>query len=335
LEGLINTANSRITTFTSNIETAKQQIETLRSQTVNTTEAVEKINLVLSNCGFEGFEIVEKDSQNNISRYFLKRPNTTDNQFIFNSLSEGEKNFISFLYFYQLCLGTDDIAANSTKKKIIVIDDPVSSLDSQSLFIVSTLIHSLIERKSNTNPEKKQFKNEQISQVFILTHNIYFYKEVSFERRPMCTDFWHYKISKMNNSTSISGSYNKTVKDDYSLMWNTLKDIKSNMPTDSSLNIMISNVMRRIIESYVNFIGYGTDSWSSLQDGDLSDPSFYIKSAFISTINDESHKVHAMDSTYYQKIIHEQPQILYSVFGSIFKTIGKTHYELQMDEVLN
>jgi len=335
LEGLITTANSRITGFESNIETAKQLIETLRSQTVNTTEAVEKINIVLSNCGFEGFEIVEKDSQNNISRYFLKRPNTTANEFIFNSLSEGEKNFISFLYFYQLCLGTDDIAANSSKKKIIVIDDPVSSLDSQSLFIVSTLIHSLIQRKSNTNTERKQFKNEQISQVFILTHNIYFYKEVSFERRPMCTNFWHYKISKVNNSTSVSGSYNKTVKDDYSLMWNTLKEIKSNMPTDSSLNIMISNVMRRIIESYVNFIGYGNDSWSSLQVEDLSDPSFYIKSAFISTINDESHKVHAMDSTYYQKIIHEQPQILFNVFGSIFKTIGKTHYELQMDEVLN
>jgi len=335
LDRLITIADQRIENFENLIQSSKQTIEALRGQTINTRDAVDKINTILKNCGFEGFEIEEKERRNNISRYFLKRPNSTENRFIFNTLSEGEKNFISFLYFYQLCLGTDDITSNSAKKRIIVIDDPVSSLDSQSLFIVSTLIHNLIQRKSNNNrSDKKKFKNEQISQVFILTHNIYFYKEVSFNRRQICTDYWHYKITKCDNSTSIVGDYNNTIKDDYSLMWSNLKELKTNLPTDSSSNIMISNIMRRVIESYVNFIGYGSDSWSSLNEDDLNDSNFYVKNAFISTINDESHKVHVMDSTYYQKIIHEQPQILFDVFGSIFKTIGKTHYELQMDEEL-
>ena len=103
---------------------------------------------------------------------------------------------------------------------------------------------------------------------------------------------------------------------------------------NSFLNIMISNSMRRIIESYVNFIGYGKDSWAALLNEDQSDPSYYLKCAFISTINDESHKATALDSAYYQKIINEQPQVLFTVFASIFMSIGKEHYEMMMDEQL-
>ena len=252
---------------------------------------------------------------------------------IFKSLSEGEKNFISFLYFFQLCIGTDDIQNNGIKKKIIVIDDPVSSLDSQALFVVSTLIHNLILRKGdNPKADKKFLKNDNISQVFILTHNLYFYKEVSFDKRPICTDYWHLRIIKINNMTSIKGEFNKTIYDDYSLLWNTIKELKANIPANSSLNIVIANSMRRVIESYVNFIGYGKDSWASLFNDNQNEPSYYIKCAFISTINDESHKITALDSVYFQKIINEQPQILFDVFIEIFKSIGKEHYELMMDE---
>jgi len=332
---LIILSNELKNRFENYISTAKQNIETLRSQTVNTKDAIDNINLILKSAGFEGFEIAEKDKVNNISRYYLKRLSRTSTDPIFASLSEGEKNFISFLYFYELCLGTDDLQSNGSKKKIIAIDDPVSSLDSQSLFIVSTLIHTLIQRKSDNNrPDRMLFKNNNIAQVFILTHNLYFYKEVSFDKRPICTDYWHYKISKLNNQTIITGDYNKSVFDDYSLMWQTIKSIKSNLPQNTSLNIMISNSMRRIIESYVNFIGYGKDSWAALLSGGHSDPSYYIKCAFISTINDESHKIAALDSAYYQKIINEQPQVLFNVFASIFKSIGKEHYEMMMDELL-
>jgi len=326
-------ANSLITKYNADIISSKQTIETLRNQTVNTREAVENINIILRNSGFAGFEIAEKETVNNIAQYYLKRQNSTVGNPIFKSLSEGEKNFISFLYFYQLCVGTDNIQNNGSKKKIIVIDDPVSSLDSQALFVVSTLIQNLILRKGETpKTEKKLLRNDNISQVFVFTHNLYFYKEVTFDKRPICTDYWHYMIVKINNITTIKGEYNKTVNDDYSLLWNTIKEIKSNLPTNSHLNIVIANSMRRIIESYVNFIGYGKDSWSALFRDNQEDPTYYIKCAFISTINDESHKITALDSIYYHKITNEQPQILFDVFREIFNCIGKEHYELMMNE---
>lgn len=90
--------------------------------------------------------------------------------------------------------------------------------------------------------------------------------------------------------------------------------------------------MRTVIESYVNFTGYGKDSWASLFNDNLNEPFYYIKCAFISAINGESHKIIALDSIYYQKIINEQPQILFDIFSRNIKAIGKKHYELMMDE---
>jgi wobble nucleotide-excising tRNase len=115
-------------------------------------------------------------------------------------------------------------------------------------------------------------------------------------------------------------------------MWKTLQVINQNMPADKFQNITISNLMRRIIDSYVSFIGLGRDSWSAVFNESPEDPVYYLKCAFISTINDESHRVSPHDSVYYHRIINEQPQILLDVFKEIFKTIGKEHYEMMMDE---
>lgn len=315
--------------YSHRISESNRQIEILRAQTINTVEAVENINGILKASGFEGFEIKEKEKVNNISRYYLRRNNSSSEKSVFKSLSEGEKNFISFLYFYQLCLGVDDIKLNGTKKKIIIIDDPVSSLDSQTLFIVSTLIHQLIKQKGNTTrPDRTAFKNDGIEQVFIFTHNLYFYKEVSFEKRPICTNYWHYRITKTNNQTRIIGGRDKTIYDDYSMLWNIIKDTKQG-GADKSQNIIIANVMRRIIDSYVNFMGLGTDAWGALIEN-AEDPNYYVKCAFISTINDDSHKVTPFDSVYYQKIANEEPNVLFESFEEIFLSIGAEHYNKMM-----
>lgn len=52
----------------------------------------------------------------------------------------------------------------------------------------------------------------------------------------------------------------------------------------------------------------------------------------MASINDESHKVTALDGVYYQKISAEQPQLLFDVFKEIFSNIGGEHYEMMMDE---
>ena len=195
----------------------RQQSDELRKKTVNTTDAVNNIKKILKNVGFDNFEIKEKkDDTTAAPTYYLKRNGTSPTN-VYKSLSEGEKTFISFLYFYQLCLGTDDIEHSASKKKIIVIDDPVSSLDSKVMFVITTLIHQLARYKGKAPKSAMQeFLNPNVEQIFVFTHNFYFYKEVSFNRRPINKSQTHHIIEKTNAVSHISYSGNDcTIKNQY------------------------------------------------------------------------------------------------------------------------
>lgn len=329
----IDTNSNEIKRLQSRLGELQSENTKWQTQTVNTAEAVKNINQILKNSGFMGFKICEKDTINNISQYYLSRTlekdnKTTENK-TFNTLSEGEKNFVSFLYFYQLCLGSTNIQKNS-KKKIIVIDDPVSSMDSQVLFIVSTLINSLIE-KDKTN--KNDFLRNDIEQVFILTHNYYFYKEIAMVTRPLCKSQQHYLIEKdENNETNVKQQKKYKECDDYALMWQTIKQAKEKLTDENhEQNILLANVFRRILESYVNFMGIGDTVWKAISsDNDKNSAEHYLKAAFISMINDESHKVSPFDDLYFQKIHDANTSMLFKVFESIFDVIGKEHYVRMM-----
>lgn len=83
---------------------------------------------MLRDSGMQGFSLQPKLGVEHV--YEVRRPDGS----IADNLSEGEKNFIAFLYFYHLVYGTDS-ADGETKDKIVVIDDPVSSMDSGSLLL--------------------------------------------------------------------------------------------------------------------------------------------------------------------------------------------------------
>jgi wobble nucleotide-excising tRNase len=306
-------------------------IEKLRQLTVNTKDAVDAINVILNNVGFKDFVIEEVPSTSVSTQYRLKRVSGSSQTNIYKSLSEGEKTFISFLYFYQLCIGTDN-PNKSSFKKIIVIDDPISSLDNHIMFIVSSIIHKLdIQSKS----DKHQFKDTNINQIVTLTHNLYFYKEITLGRRPMCQDLAYYRVSKDTFGCSkIDYSTKSYPADDYTLLWGVIKDNKTSTGIDEGRNIMLCNVMRRIIDSYVNFIGLrgstGNPTWASINSMDTTNPVYIVASSFISQINDDSHGVSPLDSSYYGNIVRYDTTILFNAFKLIFDEIGPNHYAMMM-----
>jgi wobble nucleotide-excising tRNase len=75
-------------------------------------------------------------------------------------LSEGECSLIAFCYFMAKL---DDIESNG-KNLIIWIDDPISSLDSNHVFFVYSLLRAEIVEAS------------KYEQLFISTHNLDFLK---------------------------------------------------------------------------------------------------------------------------------------------------------------
>ena len=119
------------------INTNTALIEENRKKTVNIDEAVENIKNGLIDIGITDFTI-EKYSEEE-ALYRLKREDSDDD--VFKTLSEGEKMVISFLYFIELCKG-ESTAEKASNKKIVVIDDPISSLSHIYVFNIGRLIHN-------------------------------------------------------------------------------------------------------------------------------------------------------------------------------------------------
>jgi wobble nucleotide-excising tRNase len=120
-----------------NIATLKGKILAIQKTTVNVDAAIESINAKLAELGVESFRIVKhKDSL-----YRLER--SEDKSGDFHSLSEGEKTVISFLYFLERCRGKGG-ASDILGRRIVVIDDPISSLSHIYVFNVGQMIKSEI-----------------------------------------------------------------------------------------------------------------------------------------------------------------------------------------------
>lgn len=235
-----------------------REISELNKHNANTEAAIDSINKILRDSGFQGFSIQAKEGVENV--YEIVRENGT----VAENLSEGERNFIAFLYFYHRVRGS--MNSEELKEKIVVIDDPVSSMDSTALFIVSAIVREMINIcRNNTEYLNPQVPGDYIKQLFILTHNVYFHREVTYQQVGYynCTSF--YMIRKNDNVSTVKlckrqnkeipseeENYNP-VQNSYAALWDELRDLHSTIPA--------LNVMRRILEYYfLQLCGYeGSD----------------------------------------------------------------------------
>lgn len=258
LEKEIKEITERGTLLRKEISELTREISELNKHNANTEAAIDSINKILRDSGFQGFSIRAKDGVENV--YEIVRENGT----VAENLSEGERNFIAFLYFYHRVRGS--MNSEELKEKIVVIDDPVSSMDSTALFIVSAIVREMINVcRNNTEYLNPQVPGDYIKQLFILTHNVYFHREVTYQQVGYynCTSF--YMIRKNDNVSTVKlckrqnkeipseeENYNP-VQNSYAALWDELRDLHSTIPA--------LNVMRRILEYYfLQLCGYeGSD----------------------------------------------------------------------------
>ncbi len=285
------------------------EIKELTKNVTSIQPTVDEINKTLQYYGFDNFEIVP--SALNESYYQIKRENGALAE---STLSEGEITFITFLYFLQLAKGSTD-KETITDERILVIDDPISSLDSNVLFVVSTLIKDII----------KNIKNNigSIKQLLLLTHNVYFHKEVSFiDGRTMECNRTNYWILRKNNRISSIQSFNmeNPIKTSYQLLWNEIKN------KDRNSIITIQNTMRRIIENYFKMLGGYKDDY--LIQKFKSKEEQEIFRSLICWINDGSHSI--SDDLFIESQDDTVDKYL-KVFEDIFiLTKHKGHYDMMM-----
>lgn len=202
-----------------------------QKKTVNIDEAVNNIKRGLIDIGITDFTI-EKYSEDD-ALYHLKRDGTSGN--VFKTLSEGERMVISFLYFIELCKGGTK-AGSTFSNKIVVIDDPISSLSHIYVFNIGRLIHY------------EFLRTDSYDQIFVLTHSLYFFYELtntSHKEREETQNL--YRICKnMEGSFFLKMKYEE-IQNDYQAYWHIVKD-RSQAPA------LIANCMRNIMEYFFNFV---------------------------------------------------------------------------------
>jgi wobble nucleotide-excising tRNase len=214
---------------------------------------------------------------------------------------EGEKPFVTFLYFYHLLKGSDS-ESGMTSDRIVIFDDPVSSLDSDILFIVGSLIKGLME--------EVRARTGHIKQVFVLTHNVYFHKEITFNpnrrREEAMAEETFWVVRKLESFSKIEKHTTNPIKTSYDLLWTEVRR------SDRS-KLTIQNTLRRILENYFRILGgYDPDKICGMFEGKEK---LTCKSLF-SWVNDGSH--HALDDLYVA-IDDSTIETNLNVFKAIFK----------------
>ena len=230
-EQSVKNAQKELQTKTSEINTNTALIEENRKKTVNIDEAVENIKNGLIDIGITDFTI-EKYSEEE-ALYRLKREDSDED--VFKTLSEGEKMVISFLYFIELCKG-ESTAEKASNKKIVVVDDPISSLSHIYVFNIGRLIHN------------EFLRTQKYDQLFILTHSLYFFYELTNthhkERKETQKLF---RICKNTESSYFEDMKYEDIQNDYQAYWHIIKDEKQSPA-------LIANCMRNVMEYFFNFV---------------------------------------------------------------------------------
>lgn len=310
LEKGINNLEKAISENQEEVKKLENEIKELEKNMVSIKPIVNEINTLLKGYGFTNFGLACTEDE---KFYRIQRE---DDQLVGETLSEGEVTFITFLYYYHLAKGSlkeDDISKN----KVLVIDDPISSLDSNILFIVSVLVKDLMKEAME--------EKTNIKQVIILTHNTYFYKEITLEcdlkRYQGKYSFWI--IKKDNNVSKIKDYKENPIKNSYELLWQEVKQAKENNASWVSLQ----NVMRRIIEYYFRILG-GFKHNDSLSECFENIEEKRVCNSFISWFNDGSHGI--SDDLFVQSQDTSIETYL-KVFEKIFKETGhEAHYKMMM-----
>jgi wobble nucleotide-excising tRNase len=301
--------NTSLTTETANKRAKEIAIQGLEKDTTSIQPTIDEINALLLSFGFSGFSLANAGKDKS---YKLVREDGSDAQ---HSLSEGEKTFVTFLYFYHLLKGGHS-ESGTTTDRVVVFDDPVSSLDSDILFVVSSLIKGLFD-------EVRAGKG-QIKQVFVFTHNVYFHKEITFQpnrhedKKLKYETFWI--VRKPGSHSKLKKFDLNPIKTSYELLWAQVRE------SDRS-TLTIQNTLRRILENYFKILG-GIDL-DKLCKGFEGKDKFICKS-LLSWVNDGSHSAFddpdvSIDDTVVETYL--------KVFKTIFVNEGhEAHYNMMMGE---
>lgn len=224
----------KITSAEEAISVSRKRIADLEGELKNDKIAIREINEFLHK--FLGRNEINLE-RIETGGYQLKRDGIAA-----SNLSEGEKTAISLIYFFSKIKEND---AN-IKNLVIILDDPISSFDSNHLFNASSFIKKYVEGSQ---------------QLFVLTHNFWFFKQVR--------DWMLKKNDKKDengNPIIVCNIYNiergilknagqplTRFHSEYQHVFNTILSYQDANDIDDASCFAIANSSRRLLEAFTSF----------------------------------------------------------------------------------
>ena len=218
-----------------------------------------------------------KDELNKFIQKFLNRDDieidvTSEDKFILlrkskpaRNLSEGEKTAIAFSYFL---VELESLGIQEMQKTIVFLDDPISSLDTNHISQVYSLINSYFFRK-NVDADNPAKVVNCFKQLFISTHNFEFFSflrdSTQLNKRKKITNpttgekkevpnFGFYQIQKIDTDNSVLKALSmalKRYKSEYIYLFSLIYNYKQEIDNGGEVyDILIPNALRRFLEIY-------------------------------------------------------------------------------------
>lgn len=299
------------------------EVKTLKDRLSNETLGLNEFNDKLWNFLGRNDLSLERRTEGG---YFVKRNNIEEAKS--RSLSEGERTAIALVYFITKLKEN----GNKIEDTIVVVDDPISSFDSNHLFHANFFI-------------KNECKNAL--QLFVLTHNFHLF---TLQKEWMKNE----KAKNENNKTIdlhclylVRPTVNNDVRNgnienadnildyfdsEYHLLFSEVKKFCDNPQIDYITTHTIANVCRQLLESFLTF-KYGKKKLDKCFDVITG---FDNLSKVRKFVNDYSHKADngASMVSFNDNIFAEADKIVPDVL-KLIEHIDKVHYDSMIARLNN
>ncbi|QEY16481.1 hypothetical protein D0C16_11115 [Cellvibrio sp. KY-GH-1] len=232
-------------------------------------------------------------------------------------LSEGERTAVAFIYFLKTLQDTSFDLANG----IVVIDDPVSSLDSNSLYSAFGFM-------------KERIKDA--GQIFIFTHNFTFFRQIKNwfgyigKSRPNKVRFYMLKSHFQNGERSAYLTMIDELLKKYESEYHHLFSVVIQGATQSDALPMetyypLPNVVRRLLEAFLAFKEPGKTGELSQQ---LRDINFDIskKERIVRFTNTYSHHGLMPEPAHDMSVLAEAPFVAQDVL-LLIEQMDRSHFD--------
>jgi wobble nucleotide-excising tRNase len=290
-------------------KTAEAAITALEQDIISHKKPAEDINEDL--CKYLGHKELEFGTADGEAGYFITRNGQPA-----NALSEGEKTAVALLHF----LKSLEDRAFDLKQGIVVVDDPVCSLDDTALFYAFSYIKE---------------RTKEAKQLFILTHNFSFFRQVKnwlkHEKasgvqflQTWCNIESGQRVSKLKEVDSLLRDYESEYHYLFKLVYDeTVKPAGNNLGAYYPL----PNIARRLLESFLAFRKPGKQNFHKRLESINFDAT--KKTRVWRFIETNSHDDHIAAGDHDNTILSETPQIL-SDLMALIKYEDERHYEEMM-----